>query len=131
MYCTLFLGTLDACTFTKTGKNEHEDYYYRCQTCFPYKKHVCVSCKKTHPADHEVKDIEEFGNCGNCGEKGYGRRCLTCEDAEYNYSICTTCIITCHYHAKHEVEYVGYGSHFCKCVEKEDKSCKSPESKFY
>ena len=53
---------------------------------------------------------------------GHYYECVTC-DMGGGYSICTTCIKTCH--AKHKVKYVRYGLHFCKCGEKGEKVCKA------
>ena len=77
----------------------------------------------------------KFGNDGhfncNCGKTGFFQ-CLTCEDAEKNYSICRTCISTCipTFYAEHEME-LKYGPHVCKCGEKGETLCNaSLESKF-
>ena len=54
-------------------------------------------------------------------------QCLTCDMAD-GYSICTTCIKTCH--AEHDVKYVRNGEHFCDCGEKGENSCKALKSKY-
>ena len=53
-------------------------------------------------------------------------QCTTCDMGD-GYSICTTCIKICHF--EHDVTYVRYGSHFCDCGEKGERSCKSLKSK--
>ena len=77
---TLFLDTLNACTFTKTGKIWHEGDFYQCLTCdlgksqflenYLPKHSICTPCIKTCHDNHEVKYVRYGAHYCYCGEKG-------------------------------------------------------------
>ena len=110
------------------SRNDREGYYYHCRTCKydedfskTFVKLNFEDADNSKGAENAEESYDDRSESGDCFQT-LGRPC--------NYIICSTCILTCHADTEHEVEYFGYGQHFCNCGKRGEESCISLKSKF-